>query len=269
MSTKILHIVAISDTHNKHALLNLPACEILIHSGDATSQGTVSEMISFFDWFSKQNAVVKIFVAGNHDKGLYNLDQALLRDEMKSRGIIYLENEVYIHKGFKIYGSPYTPRYGHWAFMKDRVGMKENWELIPDDVDILVTHGPARFRVDSILEKYEREPIPVDDDAQPGWYNILGKALNVINPNQTFDSNNQGCFELKEKLDEMKVPLHISGHLHESGQEYVFHNGTFYVNAAALDGSYDLRTKNYMEIDIHYSHDENLIRKIDYIEVKD
>jgi len=269
MTGKVLHIIAISDTHNKHSQLNIPACEVLIHSGDATSQGTIPEMIGFFDWFERQNAVVKIFVAGNHDKGLCDTNKELLKNEMIKRNIIYLENESFIYKGFKIYGSPYTPRYGNWSFMKDRAGMKENWELIPNDVDILVTHGPARFRVDSIVDKNDRDNTLLTDDIQPIWYSALGKAVNVIHPYQTFDSNNQGCFELKEKMDKMAIPLHISGHLHESGQEYVFHNGTFYVNAAALDGYYQIRSKNYMTIHIHYSTDNLCKNTIDFIDIVD
>ena len=41
--------------------------------------------------------------------------------------------------------SPWQPRFNDWAFNLDR-GRKElaaRWDAIPDDADIVVTHGPA------------------------------------------------------------------------------------------------------------------------------
>jgi hypothetical protein len=56
---------------------------------------------------------------------------------------IYLENEFTIVHGYKIYGSPLTPEFCGWAFMyQTDEEAKKNWEKVPDDVDILVTHGP-------------------------------------------------------------------------------------------------------------------------------
>ena len=49
----------------------------------------------------------------------------------------------------KIYGSPQTPSFGMgWAFNKKRDKMHEHWQKIPEDVDIIVTHGPPKGILD-------------------------------------------------------------------------------------------------------------------------
>ena len=46
--------------------------------------------------------------------------------------------------GIKIWGSPITPYFYGWAYNRNRgEEIKKHWDLIPDDIDILVTHGPA------------------------------------------------------------------------------------------------------------------------------
>ena len=62
-----MKIVAISDTHSKHWKVAIPACDILIHAGDATWQGTVEEMADFAQWLEAQPARHKVFVPGNHE----------------------------------------------------------------------------------------------------------------------------------------------------------------------------------------------------------
>ena len=46
--------------------------------------------------------------------------------------------------GIKFYGSPSTPTFGPWCFMKDRAKTHEVWAKIPDDTDVLIVHGPPK-----------------------------------------------------------------------------------------------------------------------------
>ena len=62
-----MKIVMISDTHEKHNDIKLPAGDLLIHSGDLTRRGNNSSIINFLDWFSSQDFKYKVFIAGNHD----------------------------------------------------------------------------------------------------------------------------------------------------------------------------------------------------------
>lgn len=66
---KILHI---SDTHGQHGRLkDLPAADVIVHSGDFTFGGEVHEAIGFLNWFCDLPYAHKIFIAGNHDDCLY------------------------------------------------------------------------------------------------------------------------------------------------------------------------------------------------------
>ena len=62
-----MRLVAISDTHGVHRRVNLPAGDVLVHSGDLTLDGEGPVTLDFVDWFSEQPFEHKIFVAGNHD----------------------------------------------------------------------------------------------------------------------------------------------------------------------------------------------------------
>jgi Icc-related predicted phosphoesterase len=64
--------------------------------------------------------------------------------DMILKDIIYLENESIEIEGLKIWGSPITPTFGEWSFMKARDKTHFVWDTIPDDTDILVVHGPPK-----------------------------------------------------------------------------------------------------------------------------
>jgi hypothetical protein len=44
--------------------------------------------------------------------------------------------------GYKFYGSPYTPAFCEWAFQLNETDAIEKWKKIPEDTEILITHGP-------------------------------------------------------------------------------------------------------------------------------
>lgn len=150
---KILHI---SDTHTYHYMLNIPKdIDMIIFSGDCSNPMNPSinehEVRTFIDWYSKLDIKYKIFVAGNHDtsieKGYVN------KFDFQSKGIVYLENDFTEIEGLKIWGSPYTPTYGNWSFMKARDKIGRIWENIPLDSDIVVVHGPPKGILDSTYNR--------------------------------------------------------------------------------------------------------------------
>jgi len=152
---RILHI---SDTHTYHDLLKIPSgIDMIIHSGDCSNPrdpyNNESEVRDFIDWYKEIPVKHKIYVAGNHDT---SIEKGLVtKDDFKNAGIIYLENESVVINGIKIFGSPHTPNFGNWAFMKERNKLERFWRLaIDEDVNIVVTHGPPK----GILDKsYDRE----------------------------------------------------------------------------------------------------------------
>jgi Icc-related predicted phosphoesterase len=151
---KIWHI---GDTHTYHNLLTIPeGIDMVIFSGDCSNPrdpySNEPEVRGFIDWFKNLPIKHKIFVAGNHDtsieKGLVSIS------DIQVNGIHYLENEHITIEGIKIFGSPLTPQFGQWSFMKARNKLDRIWSAIIDkDVDIIVTHGPPKGILDLGIDR--------------------------------------------------------------------------------------------------------------------
>jgi Icc-related predicted phosphoesterase len=146
---KIWHI---SDTHTYHGLLKVPeGIDMVIHSGDATNPrdpyASEQEMLNFISWFGSLPIKHKVFVAGNHDLCIER--NLITKIDFMKNGIVYLENDYAEVEGIKIWGSPFTPTFGQgWAFNKKRSALHDVWKHIPDDVDIVVVHGPPKGILD-------------------------------------------------------------------------------------------------------------------------
>jgi Icc-related predicted phosphoesterase len=146
---KIYHI---SDTHSYHRLLRVPDnIDLIIFSGDESnyydSWKNEPECIDFINWFSSLYVKYKVMIAGNHSAFIAKNTREF-RQLCKDKNIIYLENEEVEIEGFKIWGSPFSPTFGNWHFMKSRDKMDRLWQNIPGDTDILVTHTPPRGCLD-------------------------------------------------------------------------------------------------------------------------
>ncbi|HEX8263812.1 MAG TPA: metallophosphatase domain-containing protein [Pyrinomonadaceae bacterium] len=194
-------IVLLSDTHNCNEQISVPDGDILIHAGDATNRGQVDEIVAFNEWFSGFPHKHKIFVAGNHD-WLFETRPKYARS-LLAENVVYLQDSSVEILGLKIYGSPWQPRFFDWAFNLNRGGeMAEKWKLIPNEVDILITHGP---------------PFGILDETPRGDF--------------------AGCEELRKRVEEIRPQLHVFGHIHFGyGTEEKF--GVRFVNASNCDEDY-------------------------------
>ena len=175
-----MKLVAISDTHNLHYnfFYDIPDGDVIIHAGDFTTHGRIEEVNAFIKWFSRLPHEHKICIAGNHDRCME--DMLFLEDDFENAGITYLKNTGTSINNIKFYGSPYTPRFGNFAFMYNRENADTIWDRVPDDTEILITHGPPRGILDLCPQ------------------------------------GNQGCDELLAKTQELsKLKYHIFGHIHE------------------------------------------------------
>lgn len=127
---KILHI---SDTHGFHRRLRgLPDADVVVHSGDFTMNGSQQEAIDFMNWFCDLPYAHKIFICGNHDDCLYGANI-----ERLDSNVHYLCNSGVVIHGVKSYGVP--------MFMGDCITDRQtrNYERMPSDTDVLITHSPA------------------------------------------------------------------------------------------------------------------------------
>ena len=213
-----MKITFISDTHNKHKQIteDLPGGDLLIHAGDISSRGYKHEIQQFCKWFdSLGNYTVKTFIAGNHDFG-FEKEPEMTKDIVGSyKDIVYLQDSflgygVDLENYVKIYGSPWQPEFHNWAFNLPKGGseIERKWNNIPDDTDILITHGPAFGYLDTIMGQYD----------------------------------NLGCELLTKRIKTIKPKIHVCGHIH-SGYGYVFDGDTHFINASVLDERYQYTQK--------------------------
>ncbi len=199
-----MKLILISDTHGFHHQLVLPEGDALIHTGDVSKRGHRLEVIEFLDWFKDQPFEHKIFIAGNHDFFFEEANDELI-ESMIPPGITYLNDSGTSIDGLRIWGSPVQPRFFDWAFNRDRgADIDRHWQLIPPDVDVLLTHGPPH----GILDR-------------------------------TFQNLEVGCKMLLKKIEEVKPKLSVFGHIHE-GYGMVERNGTTFINASVVNLQYQV-----------------------------
>lgn len=147
-----MRIWHISDTHGYHDLLTIPeGIDMVIHSGDCSNPrdpyNNEPEVRSFINWYKSLPIEHKIYVAGNHDT---SIEKGLVKKiDFSGYNIHYLENDYIDIDGIKIFGSPHTPQFGNWAFMKDRTKLERFWRVaIHEPCDIIIVHGPPKGILD-------------------------------------------------------------------------------------------------------------------------
>lgn len=213
---KLTSIHCISDLHGFFP--ELPGGDLLIIAGDITGRNTLTEWIAFFGWLQRQKYKKKILVGGNHDNFLYDcypknpekFDQVKLKFD-------YLCDSGTEFEGLKIWGTPWTRTFiginpECTAFTLDtEEELNEKWKLIPDDIDILVSHSP----IYGVLDIVDRE-------------SPKGRHRRSV-----------GSVTLKEQLKKRIRPrLVVSGHIHESYGFVSIENTTF-VNASHVNRKYE------------------------------
>ena len=169
-----MKIVIISDTHNLTP--DLPEGDILIHAGDFTMKGEIDEVKQFSNWLSsiKDQFRYIILTPGNHD---FWFDGN--KNDIYPKTNVFVNRRVII-EGIKFWLSPYSNLFGSWAFMAEEDRLSKIWKTIPDDTDIVVTHGPPKY--------------------------ILDLTIGTLNV---------GSQTLLDRVKEVKPKIHIFGHIHE------------------------------------------------------
>ncbi|WP_416395823.1 metallophosphatase domain-containing protein [Allohahella sp. A8] len=199
-----MKIVCVSDTHSRHELVAVPDGDVLIHAGDCTGRGSGEDLVALDRWFSRQPHRHKILIAGNHDR-LFESEPARARELITAA--TYLEDSGTVIDGLNFWGSPWTPTFFDWHFMRERgAPMAEVWECIPASTDVLITHGPPM----GVLDEVPRGPNEVE---------------------------HTGCADLMAAVLRVRPKIHIFGHIHEGyGTNEI--DGTLFINASSLDERY-------------------------------
>lgn len=205
-------IDCISDLHGHYP--ELEGGDLLIVAGDLTARDTDKEHLEFIEWISYsqkyENKYKKvIYIAGNHDNFLYDKNRYGKIKTPSEWNIEYLcdsgttfrhwpvlklgieDGTILDVKDYKIWGSPWTKTFPGMnqhckAFTCDtEEELSEKWAKIPDDIDILITHGAPKMFLD-----------------------------------QTCDGYNVGSSSLSVKLFDIQPRLHVYGHIHEAFGEF-------------------------------------------------
>ncbi len=199
-----MKLIVISDTHGMYRQIgHIPDGDVLIHAGDSLGRGTLEELAEFDAWLGTLPHRHKILIAGNHDWCFQNEPEQARR--LVSHAT-YLQDSGIELDGVRFWGSPWTPEFFNWAFNLPRgEALAERWAQIPDNTDVLITHGPPMNILDQVGER--------------------------------FGGGHVGCEALAERLAGLRLKAHLFGHIHESyGQQE--HGHCRFVNAATCNGQF-------------------------------
>jgi Icc-related predicted phosphoesterase len=215
-----LKICCISDTHQHHRKVIVPECDLIIHAGDFTYHGDDDEVDKFLNWFEELPIKHKIVVCGNHEKGI-STNYPAFEQKCRDRCIISLRNEHAIIEGFTIFGSPYSVKFGPWAYGMEDKDLADIWNMASPDTDIFISHGPPK--------------------------NILDNCRGGNVGSQTLADR------IEKELHNLK--LCVFGHIHENGGQIVFKNEVLYVNAAICGIPYSDVKFNPVTVTIETNND--------------
>lgn len=186
----------------------IPDADILIHAGDFTRKGTLQEIEEFNRFLaSLKNVKHAIVIAGNHDKIFDKKFQKNPNENQKEKKLLkncyYLEDNGVKLFGLNIYGSPWQPIHCRNAFQLERgQQLLEKWNMIPNETDILVTHGPPLgiFQLESSM------------------LSLFNYKTNLMSGygDKAHGSEHVGCYDLlRTVVKRVKPKYHIFGHVHE------------------------------------------------------
>lgn len=227
-----MKIVIISDTHGQDFVDQIPECDILLHCGDISPDpkwtGDWNSFVNSVAEFQKnwiENTLIKdfiprikekakhfAFIAGNHDFYLESLmkDQAEVFFGSKlPENCHYLRDSSLEINGIKIWGTPWVTNLKRWAFNENEGKLIYKYANIPENLDILLSHSPARGYCDTIKEYGETEHLGSSS---------LKNIINVKHPKWVFN-----------------------GHIHSGEHSVTFANtniSTKFANVSLLDESY-------------------------------
>ena len=195
MVKSILHL---SDTHGYHNQLNdLPNTDLIIHSGDISFAGTENEIMDFMEWFFNLPHKYKIFIAGNHDDGLFGANIEGLPENC-----FYLCNSGITIENIKLYGIP--------MFMEDVLSGKYTKQIasIPSHIDVLVSHQPPYCILDSSanINYGSSDLLQAILRIQPK-YHLFGHIHNAVGIEYTEKTTFVNAAQLDEKYKLNYVPF--------------------------------------------------------------
>jgi Icc-related predicted phosphoesterase len=208
-----LKLVIVSDTHGLHDGLGELSGDVLIHCGDfgIGESGGEKSIKALDHWFSRQKFRLILCTGGNHDFAVQDLR---FRNHQVFRHARLLQDDAVNLDGVVFYGAPWVPELSSWAHYLPRENIRDAWNNIPGNVDVLITHTPPR----GVLDRNSR-----------------GKEC--------------GCEDLRVRVAELNPRIHCFGHIHASAGVLEL-GGTSYINASVVNSRYEI-ARDATTIEIH------------------
>ncbi len=201
-----MKIGVISDSHGYK--FECEPVDVFCHCGDTTARGTYAESIALAEYMKENIKTTHIILCpGNHDL-CYEEDLPTMKHDLKQidERIEVLVNEEIVIDGIRFYCSPFTPIFFDWAFMQDEAALEKTFSKIPQDVDVLITHGPPH----GILDPGHRQ-------------------------------DHAGSTALLHAVTSRNIKHHFFGHLHGSGGHKNHMGDTTFYNVAMVDDRYKVK----------------------------
>jgi len=191
-------LVLLADMHGFYKSVDIPDGDIAIFAGDLLLNGELPDLKDFNAFLGRLPHKHKIVIAGNHD---FCIERYPEQSRNQLTNAFYLQDQAVTLMGIKFYGSPWQPEFMNWAFNLPRgEALKQKWDLIPEDTEVLITHGPPYGFLDT-----------------------------------TAEGEHAGDQELAEAIKRVKPRVNVFGHIHESYGS-VESGGTTFINVCICDG---------------------------------
>lgn len=220
-------VYAISDLHGQ--LPQPPSnAEVLLIAGDicpdfprvdnVTAQSAWLDT-TFRAWLGSLDGVDVVACWGNHDyvgehpKLVPALPWTLLQDT---------ETDV---QGVRVFGTPWVPNLPRWAFYGSDAALQARADMIPEGLDVLMSHGPPHGFGDFV--PYNQK-----------YADKYGTPL---------EGEHVGDKALLEAIGRTEPKVTICGHIHEAVGWHRYYGNSIW-NCAAVNERYELRALPFIRL---------------------
>ena len=215
-------ITAISDLHGD--LPKIDSCDILLICGDTvplncqrSGQETRKWLKQeFLPWVDKLECKHVLIIPGNHDWEMFWSPDKIQKIFEKTKVKFLCDSRVVL-MGIEFYGTPWGSGLPNWAFYMPHDKILTQFDNIPENLDILISHCP------------------------PANY---GDTDCVLQPSYNFGSH-FGCPELGEVIDKKKPKYVFCGHIHSGDHVPYTKDGVTVVNCSLKDEDYKMTYKPF------------------------
>lgn len=151
-----VRLVIISDTHERHRQVHLPAGDVFLHCGDISMSSSLAVqsrglrvLQDFNEWLATVPCKEKVVIGGNHDMALLRLG-AEAQSVISNATILNDTALVLEASGLKVYGTPFSEGDSHnnaWQVAEPTVSGA------CDDADIVLSHESAASLQEKVLAR--------------------------------------------------------------------------------------------------------------------